>query len=376
MKRHIFLIPGFFGFAHLGDFAYWGPVLSQLGALLDEVGMPAEVHCVKSLPTASLRTRTRSLLEAIAKVGPKPDANIHLIGHSTGGLDARLLLTPAVDLESKIGIEPFAGRVRSSVSIATPHRGAPIASYFSSIMGRKLLEILSILTMAVLRRGKLPLSVWTRAAGLFALPLGADKTAGTLAGQLYRQLLADFNAERRNQVVELLTEVGRDQSLLTQLTVETMDIFNAAAGDRDGVLYGSVVTRAHRPGLSTSRDIGLNPVAQAQHAFYYSLSRLASGYEFPTPREDIMPMFEKTFGEISSSLDNDGIVPTLSQPWGRCIALARADHLDIIGHYRDEEASDDSELHYDWLPTRSDFNSADFRETWQKVVEFLAEAEG
>jgi len=375
MKRHIFLIPGFFGFAHLGDFAYWGPVLRQLGTLLDEAGMPAEIHCVKSLPTASLRARTRSLLEAIAEARLGPEASIHLIGHSTGGLDARLLLTPAVDLETKIGIESYARRVRSSVSIATPHRGAPIASYFVSVMGRKLLEILSILTMTALRRGELPLSVWTRAAGLFALPLSADRTAGTLAGQLYRQLLADFNADRRNQLVELLTEVERDQSLLTQLTVETMDIFNAAAGDRDGVLYGSVVTRAHRPGLSTSIDIGLNPIEQAQHAFYYSLSRLASGYEFPAPRGDLKRTFQKTFGEVSESSDNDGIVPTLSQPWGRCIALAQADHLDIIGHYSDDKPSEGSDRQYDWLPTRSDFNYPDFREVWQRVVEFLAEAE-
>ncbi len=59
MKRHVFLIPGFFGFANLGDFAYWGPVRHKLQGLLDDAGMPAEIHCVKSLPTASLRARTR-----------------------------------------------------------------------------------------------------------------------------------------------------------------------------------------------------------------------------------------------------------------------------------------------------------------------------
>jgi triacylglycerol lipase len=375
MKRHIFLIPGFFGFANLGHFAYWGPVYRQLSVLLEEAGMPAEIHCVKSLPTASLRARTRCLLEAIVEAKPGPKAHIHLIGHSTGGLDARLLLTPAVDLETKINTESYARRVCSSISIATPHRGAPIASYFTSLMGQKLLQILSVLTMAALRQGELPLSVWTKAAGLFALPSTADKTSGTLAGQLYRQLLTGFNAERRDQVVELLTEVGRDQSLLTQLTVETMDIFNAAAGDRGGVLYGSVVTRAHRPGLSSVIDIGLDPTAQAQHAFYYSLSRLASGYSFPSLRGEFKRSFQQTFGEAPDSTDNDGIVPTLSQPWGRCIALAQADHLDIIGHYSDDNPSSGDDKQYDWLSTRSNFNTPDFREVWQRVTEFLAEAE-
>lgn len=375
MKRHIFLIPGFFGFANIGDFAYWGPVYRALRALLDEAGFPAEIHCVKSLPTASLRTRTRCLLEAIAKTRPGPQTHIHLIGHSTGGLDARLLLTPAVNLDTKIGVEAYARRVRSCISIATPHRGSPIASYFVGVVGRKLLQTLSILTMAALRRSELPLTVWTRAAGLFALPSSADKSTGSLAGQLYRQLLSDFNEERRDQVVELLTEVERDQSLLTQLTIETMDIFNAAAGDREDVLYGSVVTKAHRPGLSTSLEIGLDPSAQAQHAFYYSLSRLARGYQFPAPKGETRRALHAAFGETPDSTDNDGIVPTLSQPWGRCIASAQADHLDIIGHYSDDNPPEGSDRLYDWLSTRSNFRTPDFLDVWQKVVESVIEAE-
>lgn len=375
MKRHIFLIPGFFGFANLGDFAYWGPAYRQLVALLDDAGMPAEIHCVKSLPTASLRTRTRCLLEAIAEAKPGPKSNIHLIGHSTGGLDARLLMTPAVDLETKINVESYARRVRSCISIATPHRGAPIASYFTSVMGRKLLQILSALTMTALRHGELPLSAWTKAAGLFAVAASTDRTTGTLAGQLYRQLLSDFNEERLDQVVELLTEVERDQSLLTQLTVETMDIFNAAAGNREGVRYGSIVTRAHKPSLSGSFEIGINPAAQAQHAFYYSLSRLASGYEFPEAQGPLKREMSKAFGKICDSMDNDGIVPTLSQPWGHCIALAQADHLDIIGHYGDDNPSEGSDRQYDWLSTRSNFTTPEFRRVWLRVVEFIAGSE-
>jgi triacylglycerol esterase/lipase EstA (alpha/beta hydrolase family) len=96
MERHIFLIPGFFGFANIGDFAYWGPIVRKLDGLLREAGMPAELHCVKSLPTSSLRARGRCLLETVAGAGLGSDAIVHLIGHSTGGLDARLLLTPAV----------------------------------------------------------------------------------------------------------------------------------------------------------------------------------------------------------------------------------------------------------------------------------------
>ena len=373
MKRHIFLIPGFFGFANLGDFTYWGHVYDKLGELLDEAGMPARIHSVKSLPTASLRVRTLHLLQAIAAARPGPDAVIHLVGHSTGGLDARLLLTPAVDLQTAINAEHYARLVRSSISVATPHLGAPIASFFTGLLGRKLLQLLSVLTMAGLRGARVPLSVWVRMAGLFAIPSSLAGASDTLVRQLYRQLLSDFNAERRTQVSELLAEVERDQSLRTQLTVESLDLFNAAAGNRDGVLYGSVVTQARSPSLATSLEIGFDPVEQAQQAFYYSLGSLATGYDFPEPDAPYKRAFKKLFGEVPDSDANDGIVPTLSQPWGRCIAVALADHLDIIGHFRDEA---DDNGHYDWLTTRSNFRSENFHGVWKRVLDFMVEAEG
>lgn len=372
-ERHIFLIPGFFGFANLGDFTYWGPVIDKLHHLLDEAGLPASIHTVKSLPTASLRARTRCLLETITSVRPGTGANIHLIGHSTGGLDARLLLTPAVDLNTRIDVEKYAAHVRSCISVATPHQGAPIASFFTSVLGRKLLRLLSALTISALRQGRLPLSVWTRVAGLFALPPSLTGASSSLVSQLYRDLLSDFDARRYAEVHELLSSVESDQALLTQLTVETMDLFNASAGNRDSVRYGSVVTKAQTPGLSTSMEIGLNAADQAQHALYYSLSRLATGYEFHPPNEKFRRALKARFGELPDSSANDGIVPTLSQPWGECIAIAFADHLDIIGHFHDDTGT---EHHYDWLTTHSNFRETDFNDVWRRVTAFIASSEG
>jgi len=374
MKRHVFLVPGFFGFANLGDFAYWGPVRHTLRQLLDDAGLDAQIHCVKSLPTASLRARTRCLAEAIARARPPADAAIHLIGHSTGGLDARLLLTPGVDLRTRIDVESIAQRVRSSVSIATPHQGAPIASFFASLLGHNLLRLLSIVTIAALRGMHLPLSVWVEIAGLFALPSSFGDATGSLASQLYEQLLADFTVQRRTQVEELLGEVQRDQSLLTQLTVESMDLFNAVADDRPGVSYGSVVTRARPASLDTSLEIGFDFIDQAQQAFYYSLSKLAVGHELPAPAAHYQRQMRKHLGEVPGSDASDGIVPTRSQPWGHCIAVAQADHLDIIGHHGGAE--DDPERRYDWLATRSHFRTPQFVDVWGRVAAFIANAEG
>ncbi len=373
MKRHVFLIPGFFGFANLGDFAYWRPVRQLLQQLLDDAGMPADIHCVKSLPTASLRTRTRFLLETIAQVKPRSNTAIHLIGHSTGGLDARLLLTPNVNLQSKIKVDAIASKVTSSISVATPHQGAPIASFFASVLGHQLLRLLSVVTIAALRGAHLPLAVWVEIAGLFALPSSFGDATGSLASQLYHQLLADFNDERRTQVEELLGEVQKDQSLLTQLTMASMDVFNATVSDRATVAYGSVVTRARPPGLDTSLEIGFDLIDQAQQAFYYSLSRLASGYTFPSPNAQYQKQLRQCFGEIPDSDADDAIVPTRSQPWGHCIAVAQADHLDIIGHHGGAE--DDPQKRYDWLATRSHFRTPQFEEVWGKVVEFMARSE-
>ena len=373
MQRHIFLIPGFFGFANIGDFVYWGPVRKKLGELLDAADMPAHIHSVKSLPTASLRIRTRRLVETIAKVRPQPNSIIHLIGHSTGGLDARLLLAPAVDLETRINVEAIASKVHSSISIATPHRGAPIASFFPGVLGRNLLRLLSVVTISVLRGAQIPLSLWVEIAGLFAMPSSLSDTTGSLAGQLYEQLLADFDPERRAQVEELLGEVQNDQSLIAQLTVESMDLFNALAVNRDSVSYGSVITRARPPGLDTSIEIGCDLVEQAQQGFYYSLSRLSTAYEFPSPDAHYKKILRKRFGKVPDSDDTDGIVPTLSQPWGQCVAVAQADHLDIIGHHGGSD--EDTERHYDWLRTLSDFRSPQFDEVWGKVVDFIARSE-
>jgi len=283
MNRHVFLIPGFFGFANLGDFTYWGHVHRELTELLEAADMPATIHSVKSLPTASLRKRTRALVETIAAAVANEDAIVHLVGHSTGGLDARLLLTPAVDLDTELDVEAYARRVRSAVSVATPHHGAPIASFFSSLLGRQLLRLLSILTMTTLRVGEVPLTIWAEVAGLFALPHPLAGAAGTLATQLYRQLLARFDDDTGRQVRDLLAEVEHDQSLLTQLTNESMDLFNAAAGNREGVLYGSVVTRARAPEVANLLEIGAKPADQAQHAIYFALSHLATGYDYPEP---------------------------------------------------------------------------------------------
>ena len=62
-------------------------------------------------------------------------------------------------------------------------------------------------------------------------------------------------------------------------------------------------------------------------------------------------------------------MPTRSQAWGRVLHAAIADHLDVLGHFRD--ASHDPP-HVDWLVTGSGFDRARFEALWSDITRFLA----
>ena len=147
---HIYLIPGFFGFTDLGGITYFHHVNKLIENQLKQHGLSPTVHEVDTLPTSSIRKRAARLFETIQSTADS-DSPIYLIGHSTGGLDARLMVTPnaALGVDEK-ELEGFAKRVKAVVSVATPHHGTPIASFFSSVLGSQLLYLISIATVYTL----------------------------------------------------------------------------------------------------------------------------------------------------------------------------------------------------------------------------------
>lgn len=372
-RHHVYLVPGFFGFASFGELKYFAHVEELLAKKLAVYGMPVSFHAVGSNPTASIRRRTAGLLKTIAETAGDDDGPIHLIGHSTGGLDARLLVAPGVSLPGSDGeVERFARRVRSVVSVATPHHGTPMASFFNTLLGQKVLQLLSLATIYVLRFGHLPLSFLLPLAGLL---VGLDdlliQRPDTL-DQLYDQLLRDFSPDRREALQRFFQEVGEDQSLLPQLTPEGIDLFNAVAGPRPEVRYGSVVTQARPPGLNTALSAGLRAYPQVNHALYLACWRMTSrspaAYR-PQISEEQSRALRLGYGAFPGMRANDGMAPTLSQVWGEVITAVWADHLDVIGHF---ECPTHQPPHYDWLVTGTRFSRADFEDMWTKVASFLA----
>ena len=357
-EQRIYLVPGFFGFANLGDLKYFGHVHHLLEGMVGG----GHVHVVRTRPTASLLHRATRLLETIeATAGPADD--LHIIGHSSGGLDARLLVSPGVDLD-RPGHEAVAQRVRSVVTVSTPHRGTPAATFFATPGGRGLLRVLSLMTIVALRRGKVPV----QAAVLVGRALARSDAQRGMVDEVFADLLGELTTERRDAISAFFEDVSGDQALLSQITPEAADLLSASLPNRDTVRYGSVVTRARRPGLQGAVAAGWSPHAQASHAVYVACHRMTAAKSAARPLSpDATAALMRRWPELEPT-DNDGMVPTMSQPWGEVLAAVDADHLDIIGHFADWESQPP---HYDWLRTGTGFTAPEFEAVWASVFAFL-----
>jgi triacylglycerol lipase len=188
----IVLAHGFFGFddfAGAGFLDYYYGVKAHLAE-----GGEALVFTPAVDPFNDSTARGEQLLaEVEAILAQTGHAKVNLVGHSQGGLDARVVAALRPDL------------VASVVTVATPHEGTRIAD--------------------------------------IALGLTDDPA---LAGVL------DFLVDTVGQA--LYDEVGAETSLaaaLEQLTTSGMDAFNVAYPDQPGVLYASIAGRSDRHGGGT-----------------------------------------------------------------------------------------------------------------------------
>jgi len=373
-RRHdVYLVPGFLGFVNLGRITYFGHVRRILAERFTALGLDARIHLVRTPPTASLPTRAARLAETIAATARKGDAPLHLIGHSSGGLDLRLLTAPGVELPTDVDVERLAGRVRTVVTVSTPHHGTPLASFFTTLRGQQLLQVLSLNTIYVLHFGHLPLSALLWMGGM-VVRFGDLLANSELLDELFSRLLEDFTVGRRRALRALLRDVVRDQSLMLQLTPEAMEVFNASVLPRPGIRYGAVVTQGARPSFRATLGVGLDPGAQVTHAVYAGLYHLIAAAPPAHRSARLTPAqtraLKRAYRVMPSADASDGIVPTLSQTWGHVIHAAVADHLDGLGHFGDAARKPP---HVDWLVSGSHFDRARFEALVDDVTAFIAE---
>jgi len=371
--QHVYLIPGFFGFTSLGSLNYFLGVRELLMERLAAHGVDAVVHETETLPTGSIRHRAVRLLMRVEKERAfAGDVGIHFVGHSTGGLDARLLVTPGVrlvdsDLEQVIG-----DHVRSVQTLSTPHHGTPLANFFTTLQGRNLLYILTLL--ATTDTGRLGVTALAQSLSLVARLDDFLGNTDTLLDHLSDRLLKSISPDRRHRLWEFMNEVSRDQGAVIQLMPEAIDLFNAAVFDRPTVRYVSHITAAPPP-FSRARLSDLTdfyaPLGLALYALVHRLaSREHRAYPYPALSADAARTISSHLSFPVTHGTNDAIVPSLSQVWSEIGQVVEGDHLDVVGQYGREYQGARIPS---WLKSGAGFDDARMFHLWDAIARVIAE---
>lgn len=369
MAPIVFLVPGFFGFSSVGAVSYFERVEQSLAAALRRRGVEARIVRCRTQPTASIPRRAEALCAQVRRRGGLDAPQLHFVGHSTGGLDVRLLLSPEVRLARRDTQERIAARTRTAISVATPHHGTPLANHFLSVQGQTLLLVLSGLATSGQGRGTI-----LAAAKAIALVARLDDWLGRAEGPLDRiaqGLLRKIRFDRRSPVWRYLREIEHDQGAVLQLTPEGMSLFATSVADRPGVDHACVVAGVPRPSERLRAKELLDPEYIALRSLFRLLHGLAARphphYPCPRPTPAVQRRLARGLGFQATPATNDGIVPTLSQLHGRLLHVACADHLDVVGHYGLAGGRT-----ADWLPSGAGFTSEAFDATWDAVAAAIA----
>ncbi|MGB5682266.1 MAG: hypothetical protein WBM47_10495 [Polyangiales bacterium] len=365
--HHIVLIPGMFGFSRLAGYDYFVHITKALGDRMRTAGEPCEILVVSAPPTGSIRRRAQVVIDTIEEHCAKGEGPIHLIGHSTGGLDARLLTSPSVTLDVPSWIE----RVRTVVTLNTPHQGTPVAHFFSTLSGTRLLYALSLFTFATLRFGGPSLTVFSSWVAFLGRLDDAFGVNIKLLDRSVQLVLRFIEKEGQIEVGEWLDGIRHDQGGVIQLTPESMDMFNASVEDSSAVRYGSVASWGPSPGPVRFLSSVRSPMAGLSATLYSTLHVIASRgsktYPYSSPEAAVRKKIEHGLRRELTYAVNDGLVPTASMVWGNLLWAGAADHLDILGHFHGEPGS----THTDWLTSGAGFREDDFAQVMDGVTDFL-----
>ena len=117
---------GFLGFAHVGAMAYFNGVQDHLKVRFPDLRiLITQVDPIGSIEVRETQLREQ-ILQGLQTGDLNPNEPVHIIAHSMGGLDSRFVLSPD-------NPDNIADRIISLTTIATPHRGSPIADVLTKI---------------------------------------------------------------------------------------------------------------------------------------------------------------------------------------------------------------------------------------------------
>ena len=363
---HIYLSPGMFGFAHLASFEYFEHVVVALEERFRNRGRSAVVHVCDVHPTASVCRRAAKLARMIATTAGNESTPIHIVGHSTGGLDSRLVASPTARLPGVTSSDlAWVSRLASVTTINTPHYGTPLAAFFATVSGQRLLYAVSALTVTALKLGAPPLAATSALVAAFGrLSIGnleldiVNRSVDAVA-----KVLDEASSRELRMWLDLLRE---DQGAIVQLMPEAMDLFQAGVEDRPGVRYQSVATyapqNAVKDWLSALRSPWAAMSAGVFTALYNLTARIDQRYPCAPGDGVAQAKLKAMLGEVIEPGANDGVVPLTSQIWGDLIWVGKADHLDIVGHFPGPGG------HTDWLASGARFQRVRFDVVMDRIV--------
>ncbi len=231
-----------------------------------------------------------------------------------------------------------------------------------------------MLTFAGLTVGARPLRAMSMILGMLrggelALPLKLamlDRSVATLNGVLEDACGPD--------VRDYLSAIEDDQGSMVQLSPESMDLVTAGFSDRPGVHYQATASMSPSPTPRKWLSTLGQPLRSISLAVFFGLHHLTADIDerYPCAKMDakrpcagdaVEAQLVAALGRSPTLADNDGVSPLRSQLWGSLAWVGLGDHLDVLGHYRDDEAPDDITpdlRHRDWLTSGSAFSHAQF----------------
>lgn len=379
----VYLSPGFFGFARIASLNYFEHLERAIAARLRGLGFEVEVFICDVHPTASIRRRAGRLAQMIHATSSAADS-VHIVGHSTGGLDARMVASPTVHLPD-VSRETmrWVDKLRSITTINSPHYGTPLAAFFATVSGQRLLYAVSAITFTALKLGAPPLAAASALVAAFGR-VGAGAFEVELVERTTDAVVKVLDEASSRDLRAFLRLLREDQGAVVQLMPEAMDLFQAGVEDREGLRYQSVASYSPRNGVTDWAAALGSPWSIVSAGIFSMLYNITARQDPRYPcssHDDSGPRkLRAMLGEVPPVTANDGVVPLYSQIWGDLIWVGKADHLDIVGHFpgprglgRGRGSAHDlpggEPPHNDWLTSGSGFNRVRFDTIIDRVVD-------
>ncbi|HMJ51060.1 MAG TPA: hypothetical protein VK540_03270 [Polyangiaceae bacterium] len=370
----IYLSPGLFGFNQIGAYAYFRHLERELARRFADAGRENRMHLVESAPTSSMRRRAGTLVADMLRTA-QPGDRIHLLGHSTGGLDARLVASKTSTLGDERLLR-LRAQLCSVTTMNTPHYGTPLASFFSTVSGQRLLWVLSALTVTALTFGAPPLALTSSFVAAFGR---IDRLFGLelkMLDRITEGIVRALDDASSRDLRSYLAGMRDDQGGILQLSPESMDLFSMSVEDNPDLVYQSTASYAPAPGVRHWARSLASPWTSPSATIFATLYQLTARQDRMYPCEPSSKEWDRVLihelGQVPPAGANDGIVPFRSQLWGKLIWAGQGDHLDVVGHF----AGADGDGHVDWMSSGARFNQQRFAALIDAVARGILAADG